>query len=113
MFGSTVRESVNRWEERNVGSVIVTSDLGTAAGPIGFTQLALHDLADGAARQRIAELHGDQPLRLAELAVGPFANLVLARRRARLAHAKRHRRFAPLLARNADHGDVDHVGMPE
>src|SRR6478672_3961963 len=70
-FGSTVRLSVNRWEERSVGSVIVPSDLGTAVGPVGLAQLALHDLADGTARQRIAKLHGDQPLGLAELAVGP------------------------------------------
>ena len=35
------------------------------------------------------------------------------RRGARPAHAERQRRFAPLLARDADHRDVDHVGMPE
>ena len=35
------------------------------------------------------------------------------RRGAGAAHAERHRRFAPLLARNADHRHVDHVGVPE
>src|SRR5262249_29159864 len=115
--GSTASESVNRWAERSVGSVMIASNPGAAAGPVGFAKFALHDLANGTARQRFAELHRDQPLRLAELAVGPVADLLFARRGARAgiraAHAERHRRFAPLLARNADDGDVDDVGMLE
>src|SRR6266446_10055795 len=112
-LGSTSSESVNRCEERSVGSVMVASDLGAAAGPVGLAQLTLHDLADGAARQGLAELHGGQALRLAELPVGPFPDLVPAHRGTVAAHAKRHRRFAPLFARDADHRYVHHVGMPQ
>src|SRR5918994_1268231 len=112
MLGSTVRLSVNRWEVRNVGSVmVIASNLRRAAGPVGLAQFAFHDLANGAARKRIAELHGSKPLGLAELPVGPLADFVLRRRGAGPAHAKRHRRFAPLLARDADHRHVDHVGV--
>src|SRR5215468_2668279 len=111
MFGSTVRFKVNRWEERSSGSLMVASNPCRAAGPIGLAQLAFHDLADGAAGKRISELDRDQALRLAELAVGPVADIVFAGGRAGTAHAERHRRFAPLLARNADHGNVDDVGM--
>src|SRR4029453_10603743 len=76
MFGSTVRLSVNRWEVRNVGSVMVASNLRRAAGPVGLARFPFHDLADGSARQRIADPHGSQPLGLAELAVRPVADLV-------------------------------------
>src|SRR5512134_201709 len=112
VWGSTVRLSVNRWEVRNVGSVmVIASNLCRTAGPVGLAQFAFHDLADGAARQRIAELHGSEPLGLAELAVRPVADLVLRGGGAGPAHAERHRRFAPLIARDADHRHVDHVGM--
>src|ERR1044072_2419023 len=106
-FGSTVRLSVKRWEERSVGiGSVVASNLRRAAGPVGLAQFAFHDLADGAARQRFAELHGSEPLGLAELAVRPVADLVFARRGAGPTHAERQRRFAPLLARDADHRHV-------
>src|SRR5829696_1008753 len=114
MLGSTVRLSVNRWEVRNVGSVmVIASNLCRAAGPIGLAQFAFHDLANGAARKRIAELHGSEPLGLAELPVRPAADVVLRGRRTRPTHAECHGRFAPLLARDADHRHVDHVGMPQ
>src|SRR4029450_5130406 len=103
MVGSTVRLSGNRWEGGHVGSVMVASNLRRAAGPVGLAQFAFHDLADGAARQRIAELHGSQPLGLAGGAVRPVADLVFRGGGAGPAHAERHRRFAPLLARDADH----------
>src|SRR5579885_3718965 len=99
MVGLTVSDSVNRCEERRVGSDMGTSNLGAAAGPIRLAQLAFHDLADGAARKRVAEFHSRQPLRLAETAVGPFPDLGLGDRRAVAAHAERHRLLAPLLAR--------------
>src|SRR5215212_2439641 len=111
MLGSTVRLSVNRWEVRSVGSVMIASNPCRAAGPVGFAQFAFHDLADGAARQRIAELHGSEPLGLAELAVRPVADFLFRGRGAGPAHAERHRRFAPLIAWDADHRHVDHVRM--
>src|SRR6185312_17474993 len=103
MSGSTVSDRVKRWFERSSGFVMVASNAGAAAGPIGLAQLALHDLADGAARKRVAKLDADQPLGLAELVVGPRHDLGLTDRDAVAAHAQRHRRLAPLLARNADH----------
>src|SRR3954468_19411316 len=106
MVGSTVSDIVKRWFERSVGAAIVPSDPCAASGPIGLAQHALHDLADGAARQLLAELDGDQPLRLAELGVGPVLHLGLAGRGAVAPDAERHRRFAPLLARDADDGNV-------
>src|SRR5262245_31007636 len=114
MLGSKVSESVKRWVELSVGWDMFASDPGAmraAAGPVGLAQLAFHDLADGAARQRRAELHADQPLRLAELAVGPLLDLLLARGVARAPHAERQRLLAPLLARDPDHRNVDHVGV--
>src|SRR4051812_7830004 len=71
MLGSTVSDSVNRWLERSVGVLMEASNPGGAAGPIRLAQLAFHDLADGAARKRVAELDIHQPLRLAQLAVRP------------------------------------------
>src|SRR3954468_14015322 len=113
MLGSTVSDSVNRWLERSVGVLMEASNPGGAAGPIRLAQLAFHDLADGAARKRVAELDVHQPLRFAELAVRPPLDLGFADRGALAWYAERHRRFAPLLARDADHGDVDNLGMPE
>src|SRR6516225_6571530 len=115
--GSTSSVSVKRCAERSVGSVMVASkrlsDSSAAAGPVGLAQLTLHDLADRAARQGLTELDGDQPLRLAELSVGPFLDRVLGWIGAIPSHAEGHRRLAPLLARNADHGDIDHVRVLE
>src|SRR5579883_2097724 len=115
MSGSTVSDRVKRWFERSSGLLIGSSkgasNARAAAGPVGLAQLALHDLADGAARKRVAKLDADQPLRLAELAVGPRHDLGLAHRGAVAAYAQRERRLAPLLAWDADHGGVDDVGM--
>src|SRR4051812_11001805 len=99
MLGSTVKVRVNRWLERSSGLLMVSSNARAAAGPVGLAQFAFHDLADGAARKRVAKLDADQPLGLAELAVGPGHDLGLGRFGAVAADAERQRRLAPLLAR--------------
>src|SRR5690242_18235593 len=89
MLGSTVSDRVKRWFERSSGLLMVSSDAGAAAGPVGLAQLALHDLADDAARKRVAKLDADQPLGLAELGIGPGHDLGLAHGGAVAAHAQR------------------------
>src|SRR6185436_13001043 len=74
--------------------------------PVGRAQLALEQLADRAARQRIADLDRRQALVLAEPLVGPRLERRGLDRAAGLEHDQTDRRLAPALGGHADHRHV-------
>src|SRR5436190_21423675 len=93
------------------------SAMGSSGGRGGtrsdeaIAQLALEDLADGAARQLVDDFEEGDSLRLAEALVGPGTNGLGVDGRAFACHDPRRRRLAPALGGNAGNRRFGDVGM--
>src|SRR6478735_10364393 len=99
---------VGGWRASAMGS---SGGRGTC-GHETIAQLALQDLADGAARQLVDDLEEGDALGLAEALVGPGANGFGVDASACARDDPRCRRLAPALGRNAGDRRLRDVGMP-